>query len=642
MANSLPFLNLTLKGGATPSQRSAEIDQFFNGYLATWHFKDGFKEETPTDRLKKLATWCTIDPETWMAVDTENLPDYTDFNYLGANAVPGRNPPTYDQDGMQMTNVIIDANNEICRARYRRYKKLIAENKIQLERLMIANGYDETMLNDLKKQPEGQGSSTEEWMTFDTGRRRKAALEAARDEAMRRIMGLYQLYAYNETDYKGLEDPYGTDDNLGEPAVVDEEDRELVKELHKKDQKFQANNSQYGGAQTRVRAESKINEIKVFNPYEHLTELKSALMDLINTPGNDRLKDLVYSDIILFLTNGYKAVDVYRNWMLMGPSGVGKTTWARMLGRVYKASGIYMYGDVSITMANDYIGRYMGQSGPKTATKLNANLENILLIDEAYQITDAGGGEDGDYASEVIGTLVDYMDKNLGLLMIIVAGYEDRMKASFLGSNEGLDRRFPNKFVFPSYEANEMVNILEKKLNPSPKRAQSAKGGVSMAAPKTPTSSLGKEWDDTTDEKLTALIEFGRTAKAEVDRAKKQKEEDKKEGVSYSKSWEVEPEWAKEVAEIHDALFGKQGGSMENIAAKTNIYLGLPERKPARFGRTKYTYEHDMTVILQSLLDYEKYKVDLENERSLVVQYFVSPVANSGQRFYEWEKQFDL
>lgn len=620
VAGNLPLLALKIGQWET-----APCDQFFDGVFGQRN--DAHKNDTADDRLRKLADWCNIHPtgETpaLQAVDPNKQPSLQDFNVVESN--PSRSAGNIvGAPNTNMAAIMIWCNWEISKTRYARYKALIAENFVELHRMQRLMQYDSALIDDLTKTVEGTAQNAPEWAQFDMSRRRRSALLDVRNEAMRRIMGIIKSAhtdsAGNYQSRKVL--PFEIED-----VINDSEDSNLVRELNEKD--MDSNTS----------GTKKQDEIVIFNVQEQCAKLRAALLEIVDASGNERLKDFIYADIVAFMADGVKAVSVYRNYVFMGPSGVGKTTWAKLMGKCYQASGIYMYGSVTTTMANDYVGRYIGQSGPQTKAKLDSNLENIVLIDEAYQITESDG-DNASYGAEVISTIVDYMDKNIGLLMIIVAGYEKNMKKSFLKANEGLDRRFPNKFVFPSYEASDMTKILQKKLR--------LPGGAKPLAPggSAPFGEVSSLWAQEMFTQLEALIDLGIASQTELRRADNQKREEEENGSyltkkSFSLLTNVSVPWAKEVAGWHSELFGKQGGSMENIAAKMTIYMAIPEKKPVHSRRQLYTYADDMTIILQSLLDYEKHKDDLSKPNSRLVQYLMSPVAKdiNSNMFFDYNNQ---
>ncbi len=111
------------------------------------------------------------------------------------------------------------------------------------------------------------------------------------------------------------------------------------------------------------------------------------------------------------------------------------------------------------------VAGYVGQTAPKTKAKISEAMDGVLFIDEAYTL--AEGGE-GDFGREAIDTLLAEMENNRERLVVIVAGYPDRMKQS-LEANPGLKRRFPedNIIHFPDYTPDALMQILLKMLQES-------------------------------------------------------------------------------------------------------------------------------------------------------------------------------
>ena len=140
-----------------------------------------------------------------------------------------------------------------------------------------------------------------------------------------------------------------------------------------------------------------------------------------------------------------------------GNPGTGKTTVARLVGEMYRDLGVLRRGHVVEVGASDLIGEYLGQTGPKTNAVIDRALDGVLFIDEAYQISEQQDG----FGGEAIGTLLARMENDRARLVVIVAGYPDRMK-TFLDANEGLRSRFPepNIIEFEDYPAGLLRDIL--------------------------------------------------------------------------------------------------------------------------------------------------------------------------------------
>ena len=140
-----------------------------------------------------------------------------------------------------------------------------------------------------------------------------------------------------------------------------------------------------------------------------------------------------------------------------GNPGTGKTTVARMLGRIYKKLGLLSRGHIHEVDRADIIGEYIGQTAPKVKAAIDKARGGILFIDEAYALS-RGGDDSKDYGREVIELLVKEMSSGKGDLAIVVAGYPKEME-TFLTSNPGLKSRFQMRFDFPDYTPQELELI---------------------------------------------------------------------------------------------------------------------------------------------------------------------------------------
>jgi SpoVK/Ycf46/Vps4 family AAA+-type ATPase len=142
-----------------------------------------------------------------------------------------------------------------------------------------------------------------------------------------------------------------------------------------------------------------------------------------------------------------------------GNPGTGKTTIAKMLGKIYKNLGLLSNGRVHEVGRAELVGQYIGQTAPKVKELIDKARGGILFIDEAYALV-RNPEDTKDYGHEVIETLVKEMSDGPGDIAIIVAGYPKEMD-TFLEANPGLKSRFGMNFDFPDYLPQEMLKLIE-------------------------------------------------------------------------------------------------------------------------------------------------------------------------------------
>jgi len=139
-----------------------------------------------------------------------------------------------------------------------------------------------------------------------------------------------------------------------------------------------------------------------------------------------------------------------------GAPGTGKTTVAMRMGQILQRMGYSRSGHLVVATRDDLVGQYVGHTAPKTKEVIKKAMGGVLLIDEAYYLYNASN--DRDYGQESIEILLNVMEENREDLVVVLAGYKDRMD-KFFSFIPGMSSRIGNHIEFPNYQAEELLSI---------------------------------------------------------------------------------------------------------------------------------------------------------------------------------------
>ncbi len=193
-----------------------------------------------------------------------------------------------------------------------------------------------------------------------------------------------------------------------------------------------------------------------------MDELDRDLIGL--APVKTRIRDIAALLVVdkLRLTLGLQAQTPSLHMSFTGNPGTGKTTVALRMAEILHRLGYVRKGHVVSVTRDDLVGQYIGHTAPKTKEILKKAMGGVLFIDEAYYLYRPEN--ERDYGQEAIEILLQVMENQRDDLVVILAGYKDRMD-TFFKSNPGLSSRVAHHLEFPDYGQGELLDIADRMLD---------------------------------------------------------------------------------------------------------------------------------------------------------------------------------
>lgn len=224
----------------------------------------------------------------------------------------------------------------------------------------------------------------------------------------------------------------------------------FIMEIEAKDEILEAmRNSEVKHSDFNVAAIDNMDQVeKIMDEVKSMIGLENVKIEISNMVNLLMVKRLREE-------RGYKVAPVSKHLVFTGNPGTGKTTVARKIAEIYKSLGIVDKGTFIETDRAGMVSGYMGQTAEKVSNLVSQAMGGVLFIDEAYTLAE---GQEGDYGQEAIDTLLKVMEDERENLVVIVAGYPDRME-NFLSSNPGLRSRFSKIINFEDYSSSQLFEI---------------------------------------------------------------------------------------------------------------------------------------------------------------------------------------
>lgn len=209
-----------------------------------------------------------------------------------------------------------------------------------------------------------------------------------------------------------------------------------------------------------INLDDKWRSIRHNSVLQRLSNIIPPLKKLDNMIGLDSVKKNLFKKIIYYVRNPNN--EDYLHTIIAGPPGVGKTELSKIYADIFVKLGILKNDKFIEIKRDDLVGKYLGQTAPKTRKLLDDAMGGVVFLDEAYSL---GNEEKRDsFSKEAIDMINQYLSEKKNEFMMIVAGYDDELDKCFFSYNPGLKRRFSSYYKIDKYSPKELSNIFKGKV----------------------------------------------------------------------------------------------------------------------------------------------------------------------------------
>lgn len=202
-----------------------------------------------------------------------------------------------------------------------------------------------------------------------------------------------------------------------------------------------------------------IDSIALRNILPYLKELNSMI-------GMESVKKSIFKQLIYYIQGMHKRdkSGEYLHMRIVGPPGTGKTTIAHIIANIYVELGILKGNDIPVRLVHrdDFIAKYVGQTGVKTQQLLESCIGGVMLYDEGYSM--GSNNDDDSFAKQAVDAITSFLSEHKSDFCFIIVGYEEDIEKYFFSMNKGLSRRIPWYHKVEKYSPEDIASIAIKKI----------------------------------------------------------------------------------------------------------------------------------------------------------------------------------